>query len=832
MEQEKAYLQIVQYLPDIVYEINLGGFFRFVSKAISRWGFNPDELVGRHFSSIIHPEDLPNVCRDDVLRDLQSRESFPDVQPGLFDERRTGKRITRNLRVRLKPAGDRAAEGMEPVFEVISLGLYDHNTLGDGELVGTLGVMRDVNDLCNKEKALVHTEKHYRLLIENSSEVITILAHDGTVLYKSDSVRRVLGFDPLDLIGTNEYDGIMKEDRQVLEKAVKCGLAPDDDIVVYRTRNREGSWRFLESSVRRIRDDEGTVICSVINSRDMTERRRMQKALGNSERKYRSIYEKALVGMITADTGTGMVLTANTLGFSMFGYMERRDMIGEPISSLFLDGKMFTDFIGDLQARGSVDNLETEFRKSDGTVFWGSLTAKNDDFQGTMEVVVSDITRHKENEERLFRFTYYDQLTDLPNRALFTMFMEREITKDRPFAVIGIGLDRFKHINEVYGTAAGNQLLRAIAHKLSTTYFQKDVVSRFEGDHYMILIADMGPEGLDINIENVHTIASKTVDLFAEPFRIDGMSIGVTPSIGMSLYPADGRDVETIINNCETSLYIAKEKGGNTFHYYDAGLNERMTARLQLEKDMRLALENREFVTYYQPRVDRNGTFTGLEALVRWKSASRGRLIMPDEFIPLAEKSGMIMDIGMQVLEAAAACARKWGGCLDPMFRVAVNISPEQFSRPDLVKSIREILDATGIDPCLMELEITESAIMSDEAKGIRTLNDLHDAGIALAIDDFGTGYSSLSKLRLYPIDLLKIDKSFIMDLPGDRQSAVIARTIIDMAHNLGFGVVAEGVETKEQLDFLVEHGCEHFQGYYFHRPLPEETISEILKGG
>ncbi len=830
MKSEKEYLELLQHLPDIVYEINNDGYFIFISNAISRWGFDPRGLVGMHFSVIIHPEDLPAVRRDEVLPRMKGTETGAERQPGLFDERRTGRRITRNLRVRLSVPEEKILGRAEPVFEVVSLGLYEHGNDDGGPLVGTLGVMRDVNELRSREKALVQTEKYYRLLLENSSDIITILAHDGTILFKSDSVRRILGYEPMELIGDNEYDYIARDDRDALAVVMKKRLQSESgETVQYRYRDRDGKWRVIESSVRRVRDGEGKIISSILNSRDLTERFVMQKALANSEMKYRSFYETALVGMITADIDTGTVLIANELGYSIFGYRSRLDFIGENIYGRFAGRDDCDAFRTELAAHGGVDNLEVQLLRGDGSVFWANFSARPDQIQGVMELVVSDISRLKEHEERIFRFNYYDQLTELPNRTLFTMFLEREIMKSRPFAVIGIGLDRFKHVNELYGAAVGDRLLCAISKKLTGIYFQKDVVSRFEGDHFMILVAELDMHGQEVSIDNIHTIARKTLDLFSEPFRIDGASLSVTPSIGMSLYPADGRDAESLIEHCESSILVSKDRGGNTSHYYDAGLNEMMMSRFRLEKDLRSALHNREFVTCFQPRVDRSARVTGLEALVRWNSSAQGRMVFPDEFIPLAEKSGLIVEIGRQVLRGACECGCSWLRDASRHMRIAVNLSPHQFSDPDLAAGIREILRVTGLPPRFLELEITESSIMKNERESVRTLRDLHDMGIAFAIDDFGTGYSSLSKLRLYPVDLLKIDKSFVTDLPGDRASAVLTRTIIDMAHNLGFGVVAEGVETKEQLDFLMELGCDHFQGYYFYRPMPPEEACGVL---
>ncbi len=371
---------------------------------------------------------------------------------------------------------------------------------------------------------LVRTEKYYRLLIENSSDIITILAHDGTILYKSDSIRRILTYEPGELIGANEYDYILEDDRHILADVMKRKLQSESgELVEYRILDGEGRVRVLESSVRRIRDGDGRIISSILNSRDLTDRYTIQKALFNSEMKYRAFYDTALVGMITADYRTGIILFANELGFTMFGYRIRFDFIGEVMDECFLRKADWESFRASLAA-GGVDNVEVQFQRRDGEAFWASLTGRPDHIQGVMELVVADITRHKENEERIFRFNYYDQLTELPNRTLFTMFLEREIIKSRPFAVIGIGLDRFKHVNELYGTAAGDRLLCAIAKKLTSLFFQKDVVARTGGDHFMILVADLDLQGAEISIDTLHAIARKTLEIFTEPIRIDGFS--------------------------------------------------------------------------------------------------------------------------------------------------------------------------------------------------------------------------------------------------------------------------------------------------------------------
>jgi diguanylate cyclase (GGDEF)-like protein len=391
--------------------------------------------------------------------------------------------------------------------------------------------------------------------------------------------------------------------------------------------------------------------------------------------------------------------------------------------------------------------------------------------------------------------------------------------------VLCLGIDRLTNINTMYGRNAGDGILVEIANVLKTTFRENALVSRFEGDKFAIYFSKMKQQE-----DFIRGIVRKASEAISDhPFIIDGQAISVTASIGVSIYPNDSEDPEEIVKNSEAAMYIAKDQGENTFSLFDTRMYSDMLARIQLERELQEAIEKCQFYVYYQPKVDGNGKIMGMESLIRWDSPQRG-MVWPADFIPVIEKNGMIHDIGAIVLRKSLDQARKLKekGLSDLM--IAVNLSPIQFSHPDIIRLIEESIIQSGYDPYWLELEITESSIMKEERDSIHKLRELHDMGISIAIDDFGTGYSSLSKLKDYPIDTLKIDKTFVESLPLNRKSAALASTIIDLGHNLNFKVVAEGVETREQVDFLIQQGCDFFQGNYFSKPLSYDDLEIRIK--
>lgn len=435
----------------------------------------------------------------------------------------------------------------------------------------------------------------------------------------------------------------------------------------------------------------------------------------------------------------------------------------------------------------------------------------------------------RQRTAELNRLAYYDALTDLPNRILFEDRLTQALALVQPdqrtVGVLLLSLDRFKKINDTLGYAEGHRLLREVAARLTNCVRDGATVARFEGAEFALLSAQIG------RTEGVLELISRINAALRMPFTLGAQELFVTLSIGISLHPNDGKDAPTLLKNAGAALYRAKEQGGSNYQFYTADMNARALKRLALENSLRRALERLEFEVYYQPRVDvGTGRIVGAEALVRWRHPELG-LISPAEFIPLAEDTGLIVLIGEWVLRVACARCTAWRDAgLAPM-SVAVNLSARQFQQPYLSAMVIGILQETGLGPHQLELELTESSIMQNAESAVRALGELKKAGVKIAIDDFGTGYSSLGYLKRLPIDMLKVDKSFVRDMTTDPDDATLVTAIIKLAHNLRLKVVAEGVETEEQLRFLRRLGCDEWQGYLCSEPLPAEAFEELLRG-
>ncbi len=394
-------------------------------------------------------------------------------------------------------------------------------------------------------------------------------------------------------------------------------------------------------------------------------------------------------------------------------------------------------------------------------------------------------------------------------------------------AVLLIDLDNFKNVNDSLGHHAGDQLLQQLATRLVGSLREGDTVARLGGDEFVLILVNVASE------EDASVVAQKILKLDTEPCTIDGHELFVTYSIGISFYPKDGEDAETLLKNADAALYRAKKQGGNNAQFCSAEMNAKALQRLTLENNLRNALKRQEFLLHYQARVDlHSGEITGMEALVRWQHPEQGLLIPPGQFIPVAEDSGLIVPLGAWVLHTACAQNKAWQAAGFKPVCIAVNLSARQFRQQDLVELVTRILQETGLDAAYLELELTESMIMQNVEAAIATLTRLKAIGVKFSIDDFGTGYSSLSYLKRFPIDSLKIDQSFVRDISTDPDDAAITKTIISMAHDLGLRVIAEGVETQEQETFLRLHHCDEIQGYFFSKPVPAKEFEVLLSKG
>jgi diguanylate cyclase (GGDEF)-like protein len=438
------------------------------------------------------------------------------------------------------------------------------------------------------------------------------------------------------------------------------------------------------------------------------------------------------------------------------------------------------------------------------------------------------LKQRKREDDRVRYIAFHDDLTALPNRLMLTQCLDRALSRHRRaatrLAVLYMNLDRFKVINDSLGHEAGDVLLRHVAYRLRAQLREGDILARVGGDEFVVVIENC-EKSIDVSV-----CAQRLVEELSVPYLLGKKDCHVTLSIGISVFPADGNDSQTLLKAADVAMYRAKETGRNNYQYYLPSMNVHTVERMELESDLRRALERGEFFLQYQPKVEiDSGLIIGVEALLRWKHPLRG-LVPPMDFIPLAEETGLIVPIGEWVLATACAQTKGWQGRGLPKLCVAVNLSARQFADPMLLAKLTRIIHASGLDPSLLELEITESVVMSDGECAVSVLNKLKSIGVQIAIDDFGTGYSSLAYLKRFPIDTLKIDRSFIRDIPADSGDMKITRAIIAMAHSLRINVVAEGVETADQLEFLRSRSCDAAQGYFLYRPIREEELADVLK--
>lgn len=484
-----------------------------------------------------------------------------------------------------------------------------------------------------------------------------------------------------------------------------------------------------------------------------------------------------------------------------------------------------------LSSRSPKLNIERQVTLPDGNTIWASTSkapyvGQDGKIKG-MVGISTDVTEYKMTQEKIKHLAYYDSLTNLPNRALFNILATKTIAqspeKDKILAILYIDLDKFKLINDTLGHTIGDELIKVVSDRLLRCIRKCDTLSRLGGDEFGVLLPNIG------NKSEVESICKKVTNAMKEPWPISGYEINITISTGIVLYPKDGQDIYTLLKYADIAMYHAKAQGRNVYQFYTSTLSDKPQEELSLESNLLVAIKNAEFILYYQPQFHiKKNKFIGTEALIRWNNPQLG-LITPEKFIPYAEKGDLILPIDEWVLKTACTQAKAWHQKGLQLSSVAVNLSSKQFHQRNLVYVISSILEETGLSPNHLEIEITEGIAMENPENTLKVLSSLKTMGIKIALDDFGTGYSSLGYLKRFPIDKLKIDKSFTQDMITNSDAKEIVKTIIMLAHNLKIATLAEGVETKEQLDFLTQEGCDEVQGYLFGKPMEPESLEKIL---
>lgn len=705
-----------------------------------------------------------------------------------------------------------------------------------------IGVAKDVTEQIEASESLRDSEQRYRMLAESISDVIISTDNRLSLNYVSPSVQAVLGYDA-EWIFQNGWHSTIANPQQLtgiygLMERVSKALDQPEQLALLRSQVQTQLFLFdcLRADGRKIPielrlvlvwDEHGAFEGVLGVGRDVSQQRRAEKDL----RMAATVFEHSTSAILITDPA-GYIVQANEAFSRVSGYAVEQVLDQLP-NMLTVDEQQEAHLRYVLKQLNQNSTWEGEvwLKRRNGEHYpaWVGITAVLDD-EGDLASYVcffSDISERKASEQRIHRLAYYDALTHLPNRSLFQDRLHTALQaaeRQKSWVVLMfLDLDRFKPINDSLGHAAGDRMLKEMATRLLECVDDDDTVARMGGDEFTLLLQPRASREIALN-RAIH-VAEQILAGLVKPFVLEGREFFVTASIGIALSPQDGNELSQLMKNADTAMYHAKERGKNNFQFYQTDMNASALERLELESDLRHALEQNEFTLFYQPQFSGDGKrLTGAEALLRWCHPRRG-MVPPGDFIPVLEELGLVVDVGDWVISQACRQLKTWQQAKVRVPKISVNISARQFSDGQLGTRIATILKDTGLPPACLELELTESILMREVSEAMQILDGLKNLGLSIAVDDFGTGYSSLNYLKQFPIDVLKIDRTFVDGLPSGEQDAQIARAIIAMAHSLNLAVIAEGVETQEQLDFLREHGCDEVQGYLFGRPMPADRF-------
>jgi diguanylate cyclase (GGDEF)-like protein/PAS domain S-box-containing protein len=799
------------------------------ARAETMFGWRADEVQRRTFAEIgmVYEPDMPQVLA--TVRELRAGTASTVCE---------NRNVTKSVRV-------------------INCRWFNSRVpLPDGSF-GVLSLVEDNTENVLARRAASESEQRFRSIFDYSPEPILSLAIDGTITRANAAAAQAHGVSAEGMIGASVLDFIVPADltrsREALRRATH-GRAGSIEVSVFRG---DDAYPIAASFVPIVLD--GRVSGVHLLTRDISAIRRAEREIKLHAEHIRELYLASATNNATAEDQIAATIEAGCRLLHMrSGALydsQTQNLVaiqGPPIPqriaqlSTATTGALALDDIDGLPFIGEVQPGEPAVVSFIGTPIsvngaaYGSLCfadpapraepfrdVDRDLIQLMGELVGSAIDRSRAREH-LKLLAYNDQLTGLPNRASFVTKLNGEIARavetGTNVAVMFLDLDRFKDINDSLGHALGDQLLRIVGDRLAATVAQAGFVARMGGDEFIVLVVE------NTATDALANLAERIIACIDQPFEIDGYEQFVTTSVGISVFPNDGGDADTLVKHADIAMYRAKDRGRNTYQFFTLALNASLRSRLSQEKSLRRALENGEFVIHYQPQIElAGGRLVGVEALVRWDHPRLG-LLAPDQFVPTAEISGQIVALGDWVLDTAARQLAAWQAAGHPDLRLSVNLSARQFHQTQLAISIRRTLDRYDLEPRTLELEITESVAMSDARASALILREVSDIGVGLSLDDFGTGYSSLGYLRSFPLDSIKIDKSFVNDIMTEPDDATIVRTVIAMAHSLALEVIAEGVETDDQLAFLRRERCDRVQGYLFSRPIPAADLTALLE--
>ncbi|MCU7922137.1 MAG: EAL domain-containing protein [Candidatus Thiodiazotropha sp. (ex Dulcina madagascariensis)] len=676
--------------------------------------------------------------------------------------------------------------------------------------------------------ALRRSENRYRQLVDDSPIPILLL-QDDKIVFLNEAAKQTLAVSIQQPLINKQSSVLFHEaSPQLLDAQIKSLRNHNSQPYEAALRRADGVIIQVEALVSPV-EHEGAPATQLVFT-DVTQRKESDAKLQQAVQ----IIEHTMEGVLITDQ-QGNINSVNPAFTEITGYSEQEIIKQHP--RILISGRHPPEFFDELWSKvrrtGSWRG-EVWYQRKNGEVYpvWMTISCVHDKHERVIHYVAvfSDITSIKQTQSQLEHLAHHDSLTNLPNRLLFEDRLEHAIAQakrqKRQLAVLFLDLDRFKNINDSLGHAMGDELLKEVAKRLQNILRDDDTAARLGGDEFTVLVE---------NIEDpsqAAMVASKIQEKFKAPFKIAGRELHVTTSIGISIFPDDGNDVADLTKNADAAMYQAKEQGRNNYRYYTSELTRSAFERLLLETELRSALKQNQLLLYYQPQISlKNGEMTGAEAVLRWHHPRLG-IIPPARFIPLAEESGLIHDIGNWVLEQACAQTRYLSKQRLFQGRMAINLSVRQIMQTDLILRFEQIIAESGCPPDMLQLEVTEGIFMGQMKHSVPVLDVFKKLGVSIAIDDFGTGYSSLSYLKQLPIDKLKIDRSFIRDMPHDSDAVAITQAIVSLGKNLGLRITAEGIETMAQQSLLQKMGCQEGQGYLYSPPVPAETFEEMLLEG
>jgi len=689
-------------------------------------------------------------------------------------------------------------------------------------------------------QALREKERMLTTLMSNLDGMVYRCRNDEhwTMEFVSDGCYHLTGYRPEELLHNSHlsYKGLEHpEDRARVRAEITAALLENRRFFVeYRIQCRDGEIKWVWERGVGIHDEAGNVITLEGFVENVTERKLSTQALQQAERSFRSIFENATEGIFQTSPD-GRYLNVNPALAAIYGFSSGAELIasiGDIQHQIYTDPSRRAEFMRLMRETGVVTNFVSEIRRKGGDYIWISENARAvQDEAGNLlfyEGTVEDVTETKLNQEKLEHLANHDPVTGLPNRLLMNdrlrqMMLSAQRSKSI-VALVLVDLDHFKLINDTFGHNRGDQLLQTMSHRMLACVREADTVVRLGGDEFVLLLSGAGRG------EAMSQVVQRVLQTIARPSQIEGRELSVSCSVGVSIFPRDGRDVQTLLKNADTAMYKAKELGRNNFQFYSPEMNTVITERLEMQSALRSAVEHKQFALLYQPKVNLvTGQIAGMEALLRVKGEN-GELSLPENFITLAEETGLIVQIGEWVMREACNFNKSLQERGLPPMRVAINLSARQLTRYDLVRAVEQALQHAELSAEYLELELTESMVMHDPEGVIATLAQLQALGIQLSIDDFGTGYSSLSYLKRFPVACLKIDQSFVRELGQDENAAAIVKAIVSLGHSLDMKVIAEGVETEKQMSFLLENRCDAMQGFLFSRPLSAGEFALLVE--